>query len=404
MIPRLMTSTLLRLSKTFPVLGVTGPRQSGKTTLVRELFKDKPYVSLEDPQERAFAEEDPKGFLKRFEKGAIFDEAQRWPDLFSHLQGMVDQDRVPGRFIVTGSQQFSLLAGITQSLAGRIGMTRLLPLQGLELAQDHQSKLDQRLYVGSYPAIHTTHQNSPELPHASQDWFASYVLTYIERDVRQLINVQDLGVFQRFIQLCAARTGQLLNVASLANEAGVNEATTRSWLSVLESSDLVYLLRPYHRNFGKRLVKSPKLYFVDTGLAVWLLSIRDEAMLNLHPMRGALFETYVVMEHVKHRYNQGLPADIYFWRDSNGVEADLVYEVPVQEDDQILQKLQTIEIKSGSTITTDFVKQGKKSNQFAGLDAMAPVLIYGGDESLTRSGIHFQSWQNLFQSPLATKE
>ena len=404
MIPRLMASTLLRLSKTFPVLGVTGPRQSGKTTLVRQLFKNRPYVSLEDPQARAFAEEDPKGFLKRFEKGAIFDEAQRWPDLFSHLQGMVDQDRVPGRFIVTGSQQFSLLAGITQSLAGRIGMTRLLPLQGLELARDHQSKLDQRLYVGSYPAIHTTHQNSPELPHASQDWFASYVLTYIERDVRQLINVQDLGVFQRFIQLCAARTGQLLNVASLANEAGVNETTTRSWLSVLESSDLVYLLRPYHRNFGKRLVKSPKLYFVDTGLAAWLLGIRDEAMLNLHPMRGALFETYVVMEHVKHRYNQGLPADIYFWRDSNGVEADLVYEVPVQEDGQIVQKLQTIEIKSGSTITTDFVKQGKKSNQFAGLDAMAPVLIYGGDESLIRSGIHFQSWQDLFQSHQATKE
>jgi predicted AAA+ superfamily ATPase len=166
----------------------------------------------------------------------------------------------------------------------------------------------------------------------------------------------------------------------------------------------VYLLRPYHRNFGKRLVKSPKLYFVDTGLAAWLLGIRDEAMLNLHPMRGALFETYVVMEHVKHRYNQGLPADIYFWRDSNGVEADLVYEVPVQEDGQIVQKLQTIEIKSGSTITTDFVKQGKKSNQFAGLDAMAPVLIYGGDESLTRSGIHFQSWQDLFQSHQATKE
>lgn len=404
MIPRLIAPTLLRLSKTFPVLGVTGPRQSGKTTLVRQLFKDKPYVSLEDPQERAFAEEDPKGFLKRFEKGAIFDEAQRWPDLFSHLQGIVDQDRVPGRFIVTGSQQFSLLAGITQSLAGRIGMTRLLPLQGLELAQDHQSKLDQRLYVGSYPAIHTTHQNSPELPHASQDWFASYVLTYIERDVRQLINVQDLGVFQRFIQLCAARTGQLLNIASLANEAGISASTTRSWLSVLESSDLVYLLRPYHRNFGKRLVKSPKLYFVDTGLAAWLLGIRDEAMLNLHPMRGALFETYVVMEHVKHQYNRGLPADIYFWRDSHGVEADLVYEVPVQEDGQIVQKLQTIEIKSGSTITTDFVKQGKKSSQFAGLDAMAPVLIYGGDESLTRSGIHFQSWRDLFRSHQATKE
>lgn len=399
MIPRLMASTLLRLSKTFPVLGVTGPRQSGKTTLVRKLFKDKPYVSLEDPQEREFAKEDPKGFLKRFEKGAIFDQAQRWPDLFSHLQGMVDEDHVPGRFIVTGSQQFSLLAGITQSLAGRIGMTRLLPLQALELAYEHSNNLDQRLYLGSYPAIYTTHQNSSELPHASQDWFASYVLRYIERDVRQLINVQELGVFQRFIQLCAARTGQLLNVASLANEAGINEATTRSWLSVLESSDLVYLLRPYHRNFGKRLVKSPKLYFVDTGLAAWLLGIRDAAMLNLHPMRGALFETHVVMEHIKHRYNQGLPADVFFWRDSNGVEADLVYEVQTQEDSQIVQKLQTIEIKSGSTITTDFVKQGKKSSQFAGLDAMEPILIYGGDESLTRSGIHFQSWRDLFLLP-----
>lgn len=397
MIQRNITSTLLRLAKTFPILGVTGPRQSGKTTLVKALFGEKPYVSLEDPDERAFALEDPKGFLKRFEGGAIFDEAQRWPDLFSYLQGMVDQDKQPGRFVVTGSQQFSLLAGITQSLAGRIGMSRLLPLQWSEVKNLSQTPVDlnQQMLRGGYPAIYTTHQSRVGNLEAPQDWFASYITTYIERDVRQLVNVQDIGLFQRFIKLCAARTGQLLNLSALASEAGISSSRARAWLSVLESSDLVYLLMPYHRNFGKRLVKSPKLYFIDTGLAAWLLGIRNVEMLSIHPMRGALFETYVVIEHLKERYNQGQAADIYFWRDSNGLEADLVYETAELEEGQSIQKLQAVEIKSGATVTSDYVKAGKKVGQFAGDEIGQLRLIYGGDDSFERSGIHFVSWRNL---------
>lgn len=405
MIPRLMADTLKRLTTSFPILGVTGPRQSGKTTLVKKLFSDKPYVTLEDPNERQFAQEDPKGFLKRFEAGAIFDEAQRWPELFSYLQGMVDEDRQPGRFILTGSQQFNLLAGITQSLAGRIGMTRLLPLQRAELKSASALKMDldninTQILRGAYPAIYSTHQplanSDTNQNQYRQDWFASYVTTYIERDVRQLVGVQDLATFQRFIKLCAARTGQLLNLTSLAGEAGVSPTTAKSWLSILETSDLIYILSPYYQNFGKRLVKAPKLYFIDTGLAAWFLGVRDEETLAIHPLRGALFETYIVTEHLKQRYNKGMPADLYFWRDSNGYESDLVYEVTTQVDGKSTLKLQTIEIKSGATITSDFVKAGKRTGKFAGDFAITPQLIYGGDESYQRSGIHFLSWKDLF--------
>ncbi|MGY0634043.1 ATP-binding protein [Luteimonas sp. A478] len=385
-LPRALAPTLLRLAQGFPVVAVTGPRQSGKTTLARELFPDKAYVSLEDPQERAFADEDPRGFLARFEQGTIFDEAQRWPDLFSYLQGMVDADRTPGRFVLTGSQQFGLLSGVTQSLAGRVGMTRLLPLslQELPAARDDALGLDGLLLQGMYPALHT----QPLLP---ADWFASYVATYVERDVRQVLNVQDLSTFQRFLRLCAARTGQLLNVSALAGETGISNHTARAWLSVLEASDLVFLLPPYHRNFGKRLVKSPKLYFVDTGLACWLLGIRDAETLALHPLRGAVFETLVVGEFVKSRLNAGLPPDLYFWRDNNGVEADLVFEVD--------GRLQPVEIKSGATVTSDYIRAGQKAGRFAGEEALMPWLIHGGNDAYERSGVRVMGWRSLGDKP-----
>lgn len=382
MLPRLITPTLQRLATSFPVLAITGPRQSGKTTLARAQFADRPYVSLEDPIERAFAAEDPRGFLARFTQGAVFDEAQRWPDLFSHLQGMVDANRQPGRYILTGSQQFGLLAGITQSLAGRVGMTRLLPLAAPEIPAiaNGQLDLDNAMLIGGYPALHTQAVQPA-------DWFASYVATYVERDVRQVLNIQNLSTFQRFLRLCAGRTGQLLNISALASEAGITANTARSWLSVLESSDLIHLLPPYFRNFGKRLVKMPKLYFLDTGLACWLLGIRSEEVLSLHPMRGALFENWVIGEFIKARYNQGQPADLYFWRDNNGLEADLIFEQG--------GKLQMVEIKSGQTITSDTIRAGQRAIRMAENEALMPWLIYGGDDCHERSGVKIFGWRDF---------
>lgn len=382
MLYRHLTSTLHRLSASFPVVAMTGARQSGKTTLARAVFAGLPYVSMEDPAERAFALEDPKGFLARFRDGAVFDEAQRWPDLFSYLQGIVDADRRPGKYVVTGSQQFGLLAGVTQSLAGRAGMTRLLPLSLAELPplRLHSLTLNEAMMLGGYPALHAM-EISPG------DWFASYVATYIERDVRQVMNVQDLTVFQRFLRLCAGRNGQLLNLTALAGEAGISHTTARKWMSVLESSDIVYLLPPYHRNFGKRLVKLPKLYFIDVGLACWLLGIRSPELLDIHPLRGALFETLVVSEFLKYRCNQGSPPDLYFWRDNNGVEADLLFEKG--------NMIQPIEIKSGQTVTGDYLKAGRRASAFSADTTLQPWLIYGGDETYSRSGVTVIGWRSV---------
>ena len=379
MFRRNLEATLRRLGGYFPVVAITGPRQSGKTTLARTVFADKPYVSLEDPAERAFAEADAHGFLARFADGAVFDEAQRWPDLFSHLQGLVDTRRTPGRFILTGSQQFGLLAGVTQSLAGRVGMTQLLPLSLDELPALPDST-DLAIGAGGYPALHA--QGIP-----TADWFPSYVATYVERDVRQLLGVQDLSTFQRFLRLCAGRSGQLLNLSALAGEAGIAHSTARAWLSILEASYIVQLLPPYHRNFGKRLVKTPKLYFVDTGLACWLLGIRSAAQLALHPLRGALFETLVVGEFFKARCHAGRSADLFFWRDNGGNEADLLFE-----DEG---RVQTVEIKSGATVTPDYIRAGLKSARFAGAEARVPWLVHGGNDTYTRSGVEVIGWRDL---------
>jgi predicted AAA+ superfamily ATPase len=381
--PRDLSQTLQRLASQFPVIGLTGPRQSGKTTLTRQLFADKAYVSLEDPDELAFAQTDARAFLQRFTQGAIFDEAQRWPQLFSYLQGIVDADRVPGRFVLTGSQQFDLMAGISQSLSGRIGLTQLLPLAASEISTVQLHDLPQHVWRGGYPALW---QQSGSTAQAN-DWFASYITTYVERDVRQLLNVKNLSTFQRFVRLCAARSGSLLNLVTLANDAGITHPTARHWLSILESSELVYLLQPYHRNFGKRLVKTPKLYFTDSGLTAWLLGIRDPDLLWLHPMRGALFETWVMAEFRKYRLNQGLPCDMYFWRDNNGLEADLVFETP--------QGLQCVEIKSGQTLTPDLVRAGKAANRFVTEASPAPWLIHGGVENYAREGVRCISWQRF---------
>ena len=382
MYPRQARTTLERLAKGFPVLALTGPRQSGKTTLARASYPDKPYVSLENPDEREFAEHDPKRFLARFPEGAILDEVQRCPALLSWLQGLVDERPVMGQFVLTGSAQFDLIAGMSQSLAGRVGRVELLPLSLGEMqGAGLPITLDRLLLNGGYPAIY-------QRDLAATDWFPNYVATYLERDVRQIIAVRDLSQFQRFVRMCAARSGQLLNLAALGADCGISAVTAREWLSVLEASYLVTRLPPYFQNFGKRLVKSPKLYFLDVGLMAWLLGIRDELSIATHAARGALFETWVVSELIKQRFNAGQPADLNFWRDSAGHEIDVVFETPAG--------LQAVEIKSGSTFAADWTDGLKKWQKFAGdTPTLKPILIYGGTDSHEREHCLLTGWQDV---------
>lgn len=385
MIPRSAAPTLQRLAHGFPVVALTGPRQSGKTTLAKSVFKDKPYVSLENPEEREFALGDPKRFLGRFAQGAILDEVQRCPQLMSWLQGWVDERQIMGDFVLTGSAQFDLIAGMTQSLAGRVGCVELLPLSAQELAASgHLSgAMSQALLLGGYPALF-------DRPVSPQDWFANYMATYVERDVRQLIAVRDLGQFQTFVKMCAARTGQLLNLASLGADCGVSAVTAKQWLSVLETSYIITLLRPHHRNFGKRLVKTPKLYFLDSGLAAWLLGIRNAETLETHAARGALFETWVVSELYKQRLNAGRPLDLYFWRDSTGHEVDILIETSAG--------LVPVEIKSGSTYASDWPDGLKKWQKFAQSDGLEAVIVYGGSNSYEREGVQVCGWRDMAQT------
>jgi hypothetical protein len=385
MIPREAKETALRLARGFPVLAITGPRQSGKTTFARSVFPDRAYVSLEDPDQREQAQVDPRGFLSRFPDGAVIDEVQRVPDLMSYLQGLVDGRRRMGDFILTGSQQFGLLSRIGQSLAGRVGRIELLPFSMTELAAADllPRDLDSLLWRGAYPPLY-------DRPLAPDDWFPNYIATYLERDVRQLLAVRDLALFQRFVRLCAARTGQLLNLSALANDCGVSHTTAREWLSVLEASYLVLLLSPYHRNFGKRLVKTPKLYFLDTGLAAALLGVAGSAAINIHPQRGALFETLVIGESIKQRYNAGRPAGLWFWRDNTGNEIDLLFETT--------RGLQPVEIKSGATFVPDWFRGLNKWAVISGDEALPGWLIYGGDDRYARGGIEVIPWRSLGQA------
>lgn len=371
LIPRHAEAALLRLAGEYPVVAVTGPRQSGKTTLVRKVFPDRPYVSLEDLDEREFATVDPRGFLGRYPDGAILDEVQRCPALFSYLQTRVDQARRKGLFILTGSQQFNLVSGIAQSLAGRVALIPLLPftLSELQVAKVAPKNLSDLLFKGLYPPVYDGHRQ-PGI------WYGNYVRTYIERDVRQIINVRDLAAFQRFVRMCAGRTGQLTNLSELANDCGITHNTAKAWLSVLEASYILHLLQPHHRNFNKRLVKTPKLYFCDTGLASWLLGIQSAAQLDTHPQRGALFETWVVGELLKVRYNRGLESNLYFWRDRSGNEVDVLIEQG--------NKLAPVEIKAGQTVSQDYFRNLDYWKKVAGRASGRSWLVYGGDKGQPR--------------------
>lgn len=392
MIVRTLQTQLLESASRYPVITLTGPRQSGKTTLCRMSFPDKPYVSLETPATRDFALEDPLGFLAQFPDGAILDEVQRTPDLPSYLQSLVDLDPRPGRFILTGSQNLALLSTVSQSLAGRTAILELLPL-GLEEIRRFPEKvgnLSQTLWRGGYPRLFA-HQLPPD------EWLAGYTTTYLERDVRQLLKVGDLLQFQTFLRLCATRTGQLFNLSSLAADCGVSQPTVRAWLSVLEASYIAFRLPPFHANLTKRLIKTPKLYFHDTGLASHLLGIHSPEQLAAHPLRGALFETWVVGEIARQHLHRGRRPRFYFYGERGRLEVDLLLENGAE--------ITAIEIKSSQTPTPAFF------NAFETLAARfhhqehplfhlgERIVIYGGEEAQGRRGARLLPWSQVDSYP-----
>ena len=384
MISRNITPLLQQLARQYPVITLTGPRQSGKTTLAKALFPGKPYVTLENPDTRRFATDDPRGFLSNYAQGAILDEIQRAPELPSYIQGMVDADPQPGRFILTGSQQFELMTQVTQSLAGRTAVLRLLPFTLAEVQRLKGSakppEMGQTLLTGFYPRIHDKNLNPSQ---ALADYFA----TYVERDLRQLAAVHDLQRFERFVRLCAGRTGQLLNLDSLANDAGVSHATARAWIDLLQTSYIVYLLPPWFTNSGKRLIKSPKLYFYDVGLASWLLGLRTPEQVLRDPLWGSLFENFIIMEALKDRLNAGESPEMYFYRDSEGNEVDLLLPTG--------GKLHAMEIKAGATVNSDYFKGLKNFASHHPQAVAGGGVVYGGAQSQQRSDWSVHSWLSL---------
>lgn len=385
LIPRRLEEVLRRRAEQFRIVVVTGPRQAGKSTLCRATFSDRPYATLESPDVRSAAEADPRGFLARFKDGAVLDEVQRLPSLLSYLQEDVDRDPRHGRWILTGSHQLLLMEGVAQSLAGRAAVLHLLPLSFGELrARRTPQTLVEAAYLGGYPAIHA--DGAPPGP-----WLSSYVAAYLERDVRSVLRIGDLVLFQTFLQACAGRVGQLLNLSSLGSDVGVSHPTAREWLSVLEATFVAFRLRSFFRNVSKRLMKSPKLYFYDTGVLCSLLGVRGPEDLATHPLRGQIVENWVVVEVLKERLHRGLPEDLRFFRDQKGVEVDLIVEAGT--------RLIATEIKAGMTFVPDWTAS------FAGLRAVEAAagreprieerVIYGGGESFPFKGAHVTPWSEL---------
>jgi len=398
MIPRHLAPVLLNAAQSYPAVSLTGPRQSGKTTLAQAAFPDYAYASLETPEHREHALQDPRGFLGRFPERVILDEVQRCPDLFSYIQGIVDERKRPGQFLLTGSHNFLLLEQISQTLAGRCAMLHLLPFSRAELCRRPMGDLSrlgrtcpdraatgdpgdlfETLFTGGYPRIH-------DLNIEPQDWLRNYYQAYVERDVRSVLNVGDLDAFGRFVRLCAGRVGHLLNLSSLAADCGISQPTARRWMSILEASFLVMRLRPHYRNFSKRLIKSPKLYFLDTGLLCYLLRIRSPQELATHALRGEVFESWAVSEIVKNYHHRGVDPDVYFWRDAAGHEIDLVLDRG--------RDLVAVEIKSGQTFASDFLRGLEYWRGLPGQADPPTVCLYGGDASYVRGGATVLSWRH----------
>jgi uncharacterized protein len=377
-IDRELSPKLISLSKQYPVVTLSGPRQSGKTTLVRMAYPTYEYVSLEEPDKRRLAIEDPRRFLASFPQRAIFDEIQRAPELLSYLQTHIDLSNETGMYVLTGSQHFILSEKISQSLAGRTALCTLLPLSidELTLAGKAPLTLDDYLFSGGYPRLYDQKIDPP-------DFYPSYLSTYIERDIRQIKNVTDLNLFERFIRLCAGRIGGLLNLSSLASDCGVSHTTARAWLTLLETSYIVFTLYPYHRNYSKRLVKSPKLYFYDTGLACSLLGLENVRQLSTHYLRGGIFENMVIAELLKKRHNAGRLPGLFFWRDKSGQEIDFVFE---RDGNPVI-----IEAKSGATVGEDAFSAIKGIRM---MDSTATAyLVYGGEAAGERRDGKLIPWR-----------
>jgi len=385
MIYREMTPFLVEAARQFPIVGVIGPRQSGKTTLTKSTFPSYKYVTLEDLDIRAQALEDPRKFFASYaqENGLIIDEIQEAPALFSYLQGIVDKEHKPGFFIITGSQNFLMHEKITQTLAGRIALLTLLPLTISELknAQQAPDTPEPIMVNGLYPRIYA-HEINPQL------WFNNYVSTYIERDVRQIINIENIVSFQKFLKLCAARTGNIINYASLARDCDISPHTAKAWLSVLESSYIIKLLQPYHKNYNKRLIKSPKLYFYDPGLVSFLLGINNPQDLFTHPLRGALFETLIISELHKYYCNQGKTPPLYFWRDVQGHEIDCIIE-------KSFTQLIAVEVKSSMTIMSGSFKELIDWHTISDQSEQSSFLVYAGTEKQLRTHGTVVPWSDV---------
>lgn len=386
MIPRLLQPKLRSAARHFPVVTVTGPRQSGKTTLCRATFAHHPYVSLEAPDDREFARTDPRGFLAQHGATVVIDEVQRVPELLSYLQGEVDADPSPGRYILTGSANIGFLQAVTQSLAGRTALLHLLPCNLAELREfpAHPTDLFSTLWSGAYPAVFD--RGIPP-----DEWFANYIATYVERDVRQILNIGDLTTFQTFLRLAAGRSGQLLNLSQLGADAGVSHNTARAWLSVLEAGFIAYRMPPLRSNLAKRLVATPKLYFYDAGLVCALLGIRTPGQLEAHPLRGPIFETWVAGELLKARLHRGLPGGLFFYRDRKGYEVDLLAEIG--------DTLVAVEVKSGRTVAPDYFTALERFatvwESFGAGRVLHRAVVYGGDAPQRRRDVTVVPWSRV---------
>jgi predicted AAA+ superfamily ATPase len=377
--PRTIEAEALLLAANYPVVTITGPRQSGKTTLARNIFKHLPYVSFENPDIRALAVNDPRRFLDQFPKGAIFDEVQHVPGIISYLQQIADEKGLDVLFVLTGSNHFSLMGKITQSLAGRTGILKLLPFSINEIGDSALDSADQLLYRGFYPQAYTRSLPATRI-------YRNYFETYIQKDIRQLIQIKDLNLFDKFIRICAGRIGSILNASVLANETGVSVTTVKSWLSVLEASYILFLLPPFYENVNKRLIKSPKLYFYDTGLASYLLGINNPLQMSRDPLRGFLFENLIVTEVVKHFYNIGQDPQVSFYRDNHQNEVDLIIKLQDQ--------LAAIEIKSAQTFNTGFLNGLNQISELLPGRIRKDFLVYDGlvEQSGQRSILNFRTF------------